>query len=412
MRRKPMNFIRFVRGFRLVAWVAIAVIALGGLQPVLASSEGAERPADSSRIPHWNVQVLDANGRFIDLPTPPPVTSRVNPTQMTAEAVEQLRHQLIGMKFGLDRARVARAEHLLTILDIVTTKDRAERHRRIQQLGVTITETAATDGRKGTIKTFIAGGAPRARLFVPAKAAALPMFSTTARQAYGLGGPSDSADQVGRWKSDGNGGCYYDAYDEGPDQCEPPTGRWKVGSTCYWDPNDSGPDQCAPTGNDYEGEPGQPACSYQGQPEACASVQDGEDVMALASSMEADLANAQADYDSAYAYCEQYGCEDELPPSGPSADSGENCWLEGLGAAVDLGLGIYARVQLWGLGASIAADAAAVAVSEVAGTVIVATATVAGGVAAVYGFVKCMKRREPAPAPVLGIVEPAFSLVD
>jgi hypothetical protein len=52
----------------------------------------------------------------------------------------------------------------------------------------------------------------------------------------------------GRWKVDGNGGCYWDANDSGPDQCEATLGRWKVDGNggCYWDATDSGPDQCAP----------------------------------------------------------------------------------------------------------------------------------------------------------------------
>jgi hypothetical protein len=52
----------------------------------------------------------------------------------------------------------------------------------------------------------------------------------------------------GRWKLGGDGGCYFDATDEGPDQCAPATGRWKLGGdgTCYFDATDGGPDQCAP----------------------------------------------------------------------------------------------------------------------------------------------------------------------
>lgn len=55
----------------------------------------------------------------------------------------------------------------------------------------------------------------------------------------GGGGP-------GRWKLDGNGGCYWDPNDSGPDQCSPTPGRWKLDANgnCYWDPNDSGPNQC------------------------------------------------------------------------------------------------------------------------------------------------------------------------
>lgn len=52
----------------------------------------------------------------------------------------------------------------------------------------------------------------------------------------------------GRWKLGGDGGCYFDATDDGPDQCAPAAGRWKLGGdgTCYFDPTDGGPDQCAP----------------------------------------------------------------------------------------------------------------------------------------------------------------------
>jgi hypothetical protein len=54
----------------------------------------------------------------------------------------------------------------------------------------------------------------------------------------------------GRWKLGGDGSCFFDPNDTGPDQCSPssPTGRWKVGGdgTCVFDPNDTGPDQCTP----------------------------------------------------------------------------------------------------------------------------------------------------------------------
>jgi hypothetical protein len=52
----------------------------------------------------------------------------------------------------------------------------------------------------------------------------------------------------GRWKLDGNGGCVFDATDDGPDQCSPTVGRWKVDGNggCVFDASDSGPDQCTP----------------------------------------------------------------------------------------------------------------------------------------------------------------------
>jgi hypothetical protein len=58
--------------------------------------------------------------------------------------------------------------------------------------------------------------------------------------------------QDGRWKLGGDGSCYFDPDDSGPDQCEPNLGRWKLGGdgSCYWDPSDSGPNQCAPATTD------------------------------------------------------------------------------------------------------------------------------------------------------------------
>lgn len=61
------------------------------------------------------------------------------------------------------------------------------------------------------------------------------------------------ADPEGRWKVDGNGGCYFDGNDDGPDQCRPTTapqpGRWKVDGLggCYFDSTDDGPNQCTPS---------------------------------------------------------------------------------------------------------------------------------------------------------------------
>lgn len=64
-----------------------------------------------------------------------------------------------------------------------------------------------------------------------------------------------SAEQ-GRWKVDGDGNCYFDANDDGPDQCLPPNpvGRWKVdgNGNCYFEQNDQGPDQCVPPATEPE----------------------------------------------------------------------------------------------------------------------------------------------------------------
>jgi hypothetical protein len=50
--------------------------------------------------------------------------------------------------------------------------------------------------------------------------------------------------EAARWKLDGNGECYWDANDDGPNQC----GRLKLNGNgeCYWEWNDAGADQCSP----------------------------------------------------------------------------------------------------------------------------------------------------------------------
>lgn len=63
-------------------------------------------------------------------------------------------------------------------------------------------------------------------------------------------GASTSDDEMGRWKLDGSGGCYWDENDDGPNQCDPnnPDGRYKLDGSggCYWEPYDFGDDQCTP----------------------------------------------------------------------------------------------------------------------------------------------------------------------
>jgi hypothetical protein len=54
---------------------------------------------------------------------------------------------------------------------------------------------------------------------------------------------------TGRYKLNGQGSCYWEPNDSGPNQCTPSaTGRYKLDGSgnCYWDPNDSGPNQCTP----------------------------------------------------------------------------------------------------------------------------------------------------------------------
>jgi hypothetical protein len=61
------------------------------------------------------------------------------------------------------------------------------------------------------------------------------------------GSSSGASAQEGRWKQ-GEGECYFDPTDSGPDQCDPTPGRWKSDGNggCYFDEFDGGPDQCTP----------------------------------------------------------------------------------------------------------------------------------------------------------------------
>lgn len=79
------------------------------------------------------------------------------------------------------------------------------------------------------------------KMRLPLLCAMLALVLTT------IGFSTDS--EAARWKLGDDGSCYFDANDDGPDQCEPvPTGRWKFGEdgTCIYDASDSGPDQCQP----------------------------------------------------------------------------------------------------------------------------------------------------------------------
>jgi hypothetical protein len=67
--------------------------------------------------------------------------------------------------------------------------------------------------------------------------------------AIALATTAAASNTDGRWKLGGDGLCYFDPADSGPDQCDPEAGRWKLGGdgVCYFDAQDSGPDQCAPS---------------------------------------------------------------------------------------------------------------------------------------------------------------------
>ncbi len=89
-------------------------------------------------------------------------------------------------------------------------------------------------------------------LLIPASVAPLsdnPSASAiAATMNRGVAAKATAATTDGRWKLGGDGSCYWDPDDSGPDQCSQSSGRWKLGGdgTCYFDANDSGPNQCEP----------------------------------------------------------------------------------------------------------------------------------------------------------------------
>jgi hypothetical protein len=82
----------------------------------------------------------------------------------------------------------------------------------------------------------------------------------------------------GRWKM-GPDGCYFDANDEGPNQCT--RGRWRADSYggCYFDALDSGPDQCAPgqAASRVSVPPSEPRVRASAPTMVVAAVRDGRD---------------------------------------------------------------------------------------------------------------------------------------
>ena len=155
-------------------------------------------------------------------------------------------------------------------LDIATTKDAEERHAKVMRLGVTVSEQPANDGREGTIKTFIAGGKPRLRVFIPARYVAV---TPADRSDDVLGGPSTEAADTGRWKV-GTDGCYFDANDDGPDQC-----------------------QAAQNGGGDDGE-GYTCYDEGGNPTECATQQQHDDFLVVIAENEAEYDQINADIDA------------------------------------------------------------------------------------------------------------------
>ena len=286
------------RMFRLKSAAVAGIVGTVtlGLQPVMASEASAAPEAAWVRTP--SISGIERFSTTQHVPAAAPEATW-SARQTAAADVQAARSLVSELLKSSDPAKVALGKRISPWLDVASATTQAERHAAIQKLPVTVILTSPKSGRPGILKTFVVGGKVRASRFVPA-AFTLPNPGVEP-EGDGVGGPHLAVEMDGRWKSDGNGGCYWDAADSGPNQCTPP-GRWKIGTECYWDANDSGPDQCTP--------PNPPStCYFDGAPADCATQQDIDDALALVASATAEVEQAQADADAEMeeieAYCDQ-----------------------------------------------------------------------------------------------------------
>ena len=140
-------------------------------------------------------------------------------------------------------------------------------------------------------------------------------------------------------------------------------------------------------------------------PDTCATVQDGEDAIALA----ADL---QADIDEMQAWLDEHPLEaDSGGDEGPNAPEEEmNCAAHYVAAGVDLGLAVLGRVALYSLGAELAGGAV-VATGTVAMVAFTAVFSVGAAALAIGLAVACYQGRnepDPAPSTLSGAVEERY----
>jgi len=357
-------------GRRVITWVAVAGIVFTGMPPLSAASDrsraGNERFASSD----WFVQILSENGEPVDISKAGRDVQHLGQMRVPELPGDpaQLSAQLLTDRVTAKPRVAVRATRMLHLLDILVAKTASERHERVRRLRVTIVTSAPADGRNGVLKSYIVSGKTRIRRFVPAAHAPVLATSGTLDEERR---PGPAADITGRWKLDGQGGCYWDANDDGPDQCQPPEGGG--GETCY-----------------------------DNEPAPCATDQELEDYDIVNAEVQAQLDAEQAEYDSAYAdyssFCDSNpsneGCQqpDTLPAaSGPSAyDCTTGCWAHAAGATGWLAVGAAnLAFRVWARNAAAAAglrlSAAAVSASTVA---LVGSAFMVGWY--IGSFIDCM----------------------
>lgn len=205
---------------RFPTLMALVGITSTSLTPLLASSSGLTSEQDRPPA-EWVMQLLNSQGNAIDLRTSLGTKLRDFNVPELPASVADLRRQLTERSPHETPKSIDRKRRLLRMLDILSAKDAADRRDLIRRLPVSIQLAAATDGRNGIVKTFTVDGKPRLKRFVPATPTIIHDFPQSGDRGSLTSGPSAEA-KAGRWKDDGNGGCYWDPNDDGPDQCTPP----------------------------------------------------------------------------------------------------------------------------------------------------------------------------------------------
>jgi hypothetical protein len=293
--------------------------------PVFAASE--ERAAQESSVNSTKAEAIH--------------NAEPQSLQAVKADMERLRPQLLLLRGSRHPTAVRAANFALKRMEIANAKTPDAFHTLVRQLPVTIVRRPAADGGASVVTEFISRGKVRFSLISASPTA--PASQLNPEEDDHSAGPSVD----GRWKSDGNGGCYWDGFDSGPDQCAPTTdGRWKSGGGgCYFDPNDEGPDQCLPPPTNTSGK------CYDGEP-PCATEEEMEDVVILLADTIAEIEGLQADLDYETAVAEDWcnnnpnadGCS---APSGPSASGYANCLSQASIATANMLLAVGASIAMY-----------------------------------------------------------------
>ena len=302
-----------------------------------------------------------------------------------------------GSSLGRCRTGAAGAHGRRAIPDLETTAPRG--HAAVEAAGAVDQDPERPDGRRASgvdwalpvvVTRTVESGGTRVRFAVEGKAERASFFFPT----LALPDPplSDGGPTVpGRWKLGGDGSCYWDEYDSGPDQCTPPGGG---GGTCY------------------DGEPG-PCATQQEMVEAIAlgvySENDGMEQEVEEAAYEAEI--------NAYCAVNYCGSPAVRPVAlGATACTFWPCWWKLLDATWETATYLWGARSLLKQANAAAAAGVGLSLAALTGTtVLVVGGGVAAGLALAYlaKWVVDSYRMEPVEhqTPLRGILGRRFSVV-